>query len=698
MNNPCRAVLKKLRFLGSSLGIAGVVIASFVLHDATQASAPLAPVPSRPAAARHISHGHSEAANALSNPSHGSTSGEIESPQQTASTRSSFMPTWHRVPGATGYRLDVAMDPSFTRYLEGYRDLDVGNVTAHSVTGLSGGTTYYYRVRAYNGTSTSADSQVTAASTAATAGLIIHAYLDRSITANPNAAAIGAMINRCVAIFESLFSDRVTINILLRYATTRPDGSRLPSGAIAYSEFVIYPVSWGAYINALRGDARTNNDARANASLPGSPLSGSIEVASADGRALGFNTPPAMFANGDVGDGGPYDGIVTLNAAEPYKFSRPSSSGFFDAQRSTEHEMDEVIGLGSRLGGGSNNLRPQDLFSWSSPGVRNVSPRGTRYFSINSGSTNIVNFNQDPDGDFGDWLSAPCPQAHPYVQNAFACTGQSSDVTPTSPEGINLDVIGYNLVNAVLPPRTDFNGDKHPDYVLHNTATRQSVIWYLNNNVLLSGYSGPTLPANWRIADVADFNKDGHPDYALFNPSTLQTVIWYLSGPKLLSGAAGPTLPNGWQLVATADFNGDGKPDYVLHNPGTRQTALWLMNNNLHSGSALGPTLAPGWTIAGAADFNGDGKTDYLLFNAGTDQSRIAYLSGATLLGVQDGPTIDPNYQLAGTSDFNADSKPDYVLFNPSTGQTRIWYLDNNMLIGTAAGPTLPAGWTLAAP
>ena len=28
------------------------------------------------------------------------------------------------------------------------------------------------------------------------------------------------------------------------------------------------------------------------------------------------NTPPAMFANGTVGNGGPYDGIVTLNSAD----------------------------------------------------------------------------------------------------------------------------------------------------------------------------------------------------------------------------------------------------------------------------------------------------------------------------------------------------------------------------------------------
>ena len=50
-------------------------------------------------------------------------------------------------------------------------------------------------------------------------------------------------------------------------------------------------------------------------------------------------------------------------------------------------------------------IRPQDLFSWSSPGVRNLTMDGSRYFSIDSGTTNIVNFNQNPAGDFGDWLS-----------------------------------------------------------------------------------------------------------------------------------------------------------------------------------------------------------------------------------------------------------------------------------------------------
>jgi hypothetical protein len=250
-------------------------------------------------------------------------------------------------------------------------------------------------------------------------------------------------------------------------------------------------------------------------------------------------------------------------------------------------------------------------------------------------------------------------------------------------------------------PPTDFNRDGKPDYLLYNPGTRQTVVWYLNNNVFIGGAFAPTLPVGWRVIDVADFNRDGRPDYALFNASTRQTAIWYLSGVNgvTINGSAlGPTPPAGWALVATGDFNRDGKPDYVLYNPSSHQTVIWYLNNNVRIASAVGPTLPGDWTVVGVADFNRDGKPDYLLFNPSTHTSVIWYLSGATRIGSAFGPTIAAGYNLVGTSDFNRDGKPDYLLFNPSTRGTAIWYLNNNVRIATAVGPTLAAGYTLAAP
>ena len=78
----------------------------------------------------------------------------------TAITAISFTANWSASTAATGYRLDVATDAAFTALLVSYNNVDVGNVTSTSVTGLTAGTTYYYRVKAYNGSGTDGNSNI----------------------------------------------------------------------------------------------------------------------------------------------------------------------------------------------------------------------------------------------------------------------------------------------------------------------------------------------------------------------------------------------------------------------------------------------------------------------------------------------------------------------------------------------------------
>ncbi len=130
-------------------------------------------------------------------------------------------------------------------------------------------------------------------------------------------------------------------------------------------------------------------------------------------------------------------------------------------------------------------------------------------------------------------------------------------------------------------------------------VTHQTAIWYLNNNVFVSGVFGPTLPVNWRVVGVADFDGDGHPDYLLFNSSTASNGN-LVSCPALRSslGAFGPTHPvSGYTVIGAADFDGDGKPDYALYSSAVQRTAVWYLNNNALTSGAFGPSLPANWSL-----------------------------------------------------------------------------------------------------
>src|SRR5262249_26596691 len=94
----------------------------------------------------------------------------------------------------------------------------------------------------------------------------------------------------------------------------------------------------------------------------------------------------------------------------------------------------------------------------------------------------------------------------------------------------------------------DMNGDGHPDFVLFNFSTHQTGIWYMNNNNFVCVLSGPTLPSYCELFGVADFNGDGHPHFLLrgFGVNTRQTGIWYMNNNNFVGALFGPTLPVGW--------------------------------------------------------------------------------------------------------------------------------------------------------
>ena len=80
-------------------------------------------------------------------------------------TQTGFSANWNASSGATGYYLDVSTSSTFASFVTGYSSKSVGNVLSSSVSGLTVGTTYYYRVRAFNSTGTSVSSNIITAKT-----------------------------------------------------------------------------------------------------------------------------------------------------------------------------------------------------------------------------------------------------------------------------------------------------------------------------------------------------------------------------------------------------------------------------------------------------------------------------------------------------------------------------------------------------
>ena len=73
-------------------------------------------------------------------------------------TCTGFTAQWAYTGYATKYFLDVSTNSSFSSFVSGYNNLDVGNVLSNTLAGLNPGITYYYRVRAYSNCGTSPSS------------------------------------------------------------------------------------------------------------------------------------------------------------------------------------------------------------------------------------------------------------------------------------------------------------------------------------------------------------------------------------------------------------------------------------------------------------------------------------------------------------------------------------------------------------
>jgi uncharacterized protein (TIGR03437 family) len=391
---------------------------------------------------------------------------------------------------------------------------------------------------------------------------------DKTITAQSNSQEIEDCINSVAAVYQGLFTDNVTVTILFRLAATDLQGNPVSLGR---SLKPAYQRPYVSYLNSLTANKSTAHDTTALSALPAA-ITSQIRLSSALGRALGFNTAGNLDDNGQ--NNGTYDGVITLDSEKPLQFTRDRgvAPSHYDAIRVIEHEINEVLGLGSALdvADAPGQIKPEDLFRYSLDSG-SVAPTvdvqaASSFFSIDGGIGQLEAFNQDPTGDRGDWLSPSCSAGSTLqlVQYAFTCRGATADISALSPESIALDVIGYHLAYPTNQP-TISPGGVVPNFGTSNTIQPGSwaSIYGSNLATVSSAIWTGTFPVALGETRVSVNGKQAYLWYVSPNQINFQTPDDFVIGPVpvVVSTPAGNSsaMVNLGQASPSFSLLGDGK-------------------------------------------------------------------------------------------------------------------------------------------
>jgi hypothetical protein len=260
--------------------------------------------------------------------------------------------------------------------------------------------------------------------------LVINPTFDAGYNAEQKATVLSA-----ISFLQSQVTDNVTFGINFKTS----------SSGLGSSMQGLYGTSYSDVVAALNADRTSANDFQAMSHV----AAGSADTAT--GKSLVWFTYAQCFALGfNCGVQGLRDISINLSLVDSNRADGVASDKY-DMFAVVLHEMDEFLGVGgpgSSVGSGYPYLGIEDLFRYSSAGVRSYTTAGDdAYFSIDGGATMLARFNQEWGADYADWWSAG-PHT-PSAQDAFGTPGVAADYHAA--ERVALDVVGWDLAAAQVP-------------------------------------------------------------------------------------------------------------------------------------------------------------------------------------------------------------------------------------------------------
>jgi len=260
--------------------------------------------------------------------------------------------------------------------------------------------------------------------------LVINPTFDAGYSAEQKATVLSA-----ISFLQSQVTDNVTFGINFKTS----------SSGLGSSLQGLYGTSYSDVVAALNADRTSANDYQAMSHVAAGPAD------TATGKSLVWFTYAQCFALGfNCGAQGLRDISINLSLVDSNRADGVASAKY-DMFAVVLHEMDEFLGVGgpgSSVGSGYPYLGIEDLFRYSSAGVRSYTTAGDdAYFSIDGGATMLARFNQEWGADYADWWSAG-PHT-PSAQDAFGTPGVIADYHAA--ERVALDVVGWDLATAQVP-------------------------------------------------------------------------------------------------------------------------------------------------------------------------------------------------------------------------------------------------------
>ena len=449
-------------------------------------------------------------------------------------------------------------------------------------------------------TSTTTTTTTTTTGTTTTSPFVINVNWDASVASAP--AAFQPAVMAAVQYLESQFSDAVTMNIDVGYGELA--GYSLGSSLGSSGGYSV-SVGYSSLLSALSADQKTASDASVVGSMPSTmPVSGTLKVSTAEGKALGL-----VAANSTALDG--YIGLSSSYAFD-YNPSDGITAGSYDFNGVVLHEITELMGRTMDFGATtSQNYTFYDLLHYSAPGVRDLSATTPGYFSVDGGVTNLAAFNTNTGGDGADWASSMGNDSF----NAFSYSGVVNGVSTADLTA--LDALGWDLTSAITTAPTSPTAPQ--------TTTAPTGVAVSDAGATAAG----AMSAAAALANVTQTGGDTTHSYSYalggsgasaFSLATANNAATLSSGAAGLAGSTSGTL-YALTLTTTDTTAGLTSPtvpvDVIVGTSGADSIAVAGL-----VGSATG---TPAFIYGGAGNdtLNGSGMTGKLWFVGGDGADRM---------------------------------------------------------------------------